>query len=478
MTDNSKDSPQIILGRVPPVTSDNPSFTGDQLNRKGFAERLTNYIDRLREGTVIAVDAPWGEGKTWFGRNWEKMLKERDHEALYLDAFSHDYIEDPFLALSAQILNLLKEGDNLTDGLADKAAAVAKALIPAGTTIAVNIAARWFLGAPDFSEAIRGALAAGADASEPGLSDAIKKKLTHYEKDKASIEAFRSQLAEFCKQQEKPVVFFIDELDRCRPSFAVQTIERIKHFFEVPNLVFVLLINRSQLETAITGAYGAIDSHRYLGKFLSLTFRFPGNDRVPGQEGAQKARYIHAVLSRYHISTPPLGLKRKAPLFPDGLAFIAEVFGLSLRDLEQAIALSVLANPGLLTGGYLALVVGLKIAYPILFRAMREKRLPEFDKAAQILEDWVDRSVKAGQSQGIFMADEVYQYIVWLKLCASSIAREDTTVLLLQQGLLQQENPSITISSDMQDSPSRLFYLSLFIDLAARIECGITIDRP
>ncbi|MHB1565156.1 MAG: KAP family P-loop NTPase fold protein [Acidiferrobacter sp.] len=477
-TDNK---PQIVLSHAVPLVEGKSAFSGDQLNRKVFAERLSDYVNRLKDGAVIAIDAPWGEGKTWFGHNWARLLEEHGHKVMFLDVFAHDYVDDPFLMLSAQILEAIKDNEALHKGLTDKAVTVAKALTPLAATVAINVAARWVLGSPDISKVVRDALAAGIDASEPGLGSAVKQRLTHFQDEKSTIDGFREMLSAYCLKagnEGKPVVFFIDELDRCRPSFAVQVIERIKHFFEVPNLVFVLLINRSQLETAITGVYGAIDSHRYLGKFLSLTFRFPGNDRVPGQEGAQKARYIHAVLSRYHISTPPLGLKRKAPLFPDGLAFIAEVFGLSLRDLEQAIALSVLANPGLHTGGYLALVVGLKIAYPILFRAMCEKRLPEFDKAAQILEDWVDRSVKAGQSQGISMDDEVYQYIVWLKLCAGSIAREDTTVLLLQQGLLQQENPSITISSDMQDSPSRLFYLSLFIDLAARIECGITIDRP
>ena len=472
---------QIVLRSTSSLVNGESAFSGDQLNRKAFAERLSDYVNRLKDGAVIGIDAPWGEGKTWFGHNWAKLLKDRGHKVMFLDAFAHDYAEDPFLVLAAQILEVIKDDRDSLEGLTDRAVAVAKALTPVATTVAVNLVARWVLGSPDISKAVRDAMVAGVDASEPGLSNAVKQRLTHFQDEKSTIDAFREKLSAYCftaGNEGKPVIFFIDELDRCRPSFAVQVIERIKHFFEVPNLVFVLLINRDQLETAITGVYGAIDSCRYLGKFLSLTFRFPGNDCVPDRERAQKTHYIHEVLSRYRISTPPLELRRKAPQFADGLAFVAEAFGLSLRDLEQAIALYVLANPGPLTGGYLALVIGLKIAYPTLFRAMREKRLSEFDKAAKILEDWVDRRVKAGQVQEISEDDVVYQYVTWLKMCASSLTRENATVLKRHEGCLKTENPFIHLADGMKDNFLRLFYLNLFVDLAARIECGMTIDSP
>ncbi len=488
MTDNSEGNQrQIILQMVPAVTNDKPSFSGDQLNRKGFAEQLTNYIDRLREGTVIAIDAPWGEGKTWFGCNWQHMLKERGHKALFLDTFAHDYVEDPFLVLSAQILNVLKKSDDPSGDLTDKAVAVAKALIPVGTTIAVNIAARWLLGAPDFSEAIRSALVAGVDASEPGLSDAIKKKLTHYQKEKASIEAFRSKLAEFCKQQDKPVVFFIDELDRCRPPFAVQTIERIKHFFEVPNLVFVLLLNRAQLEKAICGIYGAIDAPRYLGKFISLTFRFP-RDTMPATLASQRTRqYVDHVLKRYGFSDNQkdlaLGRHTLAITFSDGFSAIAEHFGMSLRDIEQGIALFIMAQPmGTLTSGYLALVIGLKITEPDLFEAMRNENLSQYGQVGQMLLNVVDKRAKAGRQDGDQEQNLFAHYAVWMKYCEGTIDRgtNDTHNLMRHQEHLKQENPALAreIPNTDKNSPSRLFYLKLFVYLATLIDCGMTIERP
>ena len=71
-------------------------FAGDLLGRARLSDRLTTYIDRLREGAVIAIDASWGEGKTWFARNWAASLRRQDHPVIYLDTFRQNDELDPF----------------------------------------------------------------------------------------------------------------------------------------------------------------------------------------------------------------------------------------------------------------------------------------------------------------------------------------------------------------------------------------------
>jgi hypothetical protein len=78
----------------------------------------------------------------------------------------------------------------------------------------------------------------------------------------------------------KPLVFIIDELDRCRPSFALELLERVKHFFAVPNVHFVLGAHLKQLENSVRVTYGSeIDAQLYLQKFISLHVELdtPGN---------------------------------------------------------------------------------------------------------------------------------------------------------------------------------------------------------
>ncbi|WP_354688160.1 KAP family P-loop NTPase fold protein [Cupriavidus plantarum] len=90
---------------------------------------------------------------------------------------------------------------------------------------------------------------------------------------------------------------FVDELDRCRPAFAVALLERIKHFFEVPNLVFVLVMNRKQLEGAIQGVYGAqTNASDYLGKFLHLALRLPKERTSETHSESQAARFARSTL--------------------------------------------------------------------------------------------------------------------------------------------------------------------------------------
>ena len=66
------------------------AFDNDKLERRQLAEKFTTYLDRLNDGAVLAIDAPWGEGKTWFARNWEADLKEKNYKTIYIDAFEQD----------------------------------------------------------------------------------------------------------------------------------------------------------------------------------------------------------------------------------------------------------------------------------------------------------------------------------------------------------------------------------------------------
>lgn len=68
----------------------------------------------------------------------------------------------------------------------------------------------------------------------------------------------------------------IDELDRCRPSYAVELLEIAKHIFAADRIVFVLAINRDQLAHAVKALYGIeFDAEAYLRRFFDLDFHLP-----------------------------------------------------------------------------------------------------------------------------------------------------------------------------------------------------------
>ncbi len=81
-------------------------------------------------------------------------------------------------------------------------------------------------------------------------------------------------------QKERPLIVMIDELDRCRPSYAIELLEVAKHLFSVDHIVFVLAVNRSELAHSIRALYGSdFDAEGYLRRFFDVDFRLPEPDR-------------------------------------------------------------------------------------------------------------------------------------------------------------------------------------------------------
>ena len=229
-------------------------FPNDCFEYKAFAEKIVGYIDRLHNGATIAIDAPWGEGKTYFCKNLKKMI-ENDRKVVLIDAFERDFIEDPFLLITAELSSLLK-GNDPKGILSTGAANAIKAMVPIGGKILVGALSKALLGKVDGLEELGDAVKNAAEGGIDEAFSAIKEKIDSYETETKSIEKFREDIVSIIKDEPKPVVVIIDELDRCRPNFSVLLLERIKHFFDVPNLVFILAINREQIEASIKGLYG------------------------------------------------------------------------------------------------------------------------------------------------------------------------------------------------------------------------------
>ena len=76
-------------------------------------------------------------------------------------------------------------------------------------------------------------------------------------------------------ETKQPLLFIADELDRCRPSFAIELLERIKHLFGVPHLVFLLGIDCNQLSQSVRAVYGEVDAANYLNRFFDIELNLP-----------------------------------------------------------------------------------------------------------------------------------------------------------------------------------------------------------
>lgn len=370
------------MTNLPPLVSRNDlldintPFEKDLLGSKKIAETLTGYIDRLRPGAVIGISAPWGEGKSYLGKNWCAQLKAT-HRVAFIDAFENDYLDDPFLLIASVLSELIQPGEKREE-LRSRATQVFKAIVPIGTKALINLTGRFLLGSADLSETLadvgKDAAESIADKSEKWLEDRFDDLAVQ----RASLQGFRDALQEAVAQEKKPVVVFIDELDRCKPSFAVTLIERLKHLFDVPNLVFVLLLNREQLEKSIEGHYGlGTDGQAYLGKFVNLWFDLPrSNLNVNESSYESKQRlgsFVKAALSSFQLPSESADVTS----FGDACVLWAQLWKLSLRDVERMCTLFVLG--GMRGGPLPTYLIAMKVRNANLF-----SRLRRMDKAAHL----------------------------------------------------------------------------------------------
>ena len=262
------------------------AWQGDLWDRRRLGEQLTNYVDRLQCGAVLALNAPWGEGKTWFVRHWQKHLENEGHNVIYLDAFANDYLDDPFLVVTSEITNILSK-DKKTKGkvkkLIDLSASVGSALLPSLPKVALTLGLH-LIGAGFFNgvlqqgyENAKDEIDKLSDEASDRIKESIQEKIACHEAEKKTLSEFKKHLAETVVRLDKPLVFIIDELDRCRPDFAIRLIERIKHFFDIPKIVFILVMNKPQLIQSVHSLYGySVETNGdYFEKFIDFTIKFP-----------------------------------------------------------------------------------------------------------------------------------------------------------------------------------------------------------
>ena len=342
---------------------------------------MTAFLMRLPEGGVVAIDAPWGDGKTWFARHWHSKLESEGFRTAYIDCFQRDHVEDPFLLVAGELLELAKQSEpKARQKLMDAGKKLAVTLLPSAVKFMANAAGHWAIGNAHLGEDIAKTIADAEGSAVASLEGMVSKRLREYDADKKSVEGFRASLTELAETHDKPIIIFVDELDRCRPDFAVKTVERIKHFFDVPHVVFVLLMNRRQLVAAIEGVYGAnIDAGAYLGKFIQLSLTLPKRLSVERHARDDNRQHCAATLRYYGFPAA-----EAADQFANSMGTLGTLFGMSLRDMERAAVLYSFAQPLNVAAPNVAWPIALKLTRPDLFKRLQANDIGAHQEAYQL----------------------------------------------------------------------------------------------
>ena len=284
-------------------------WAGDLFNRREEAEDLIGYLQSVStrpavrdEGHahVLAVDTSYGQGKSYFLRRLARHMAH-EHAVAFVDAWVDDLEDQPMVALVATLDKALQPWVVKHPELADRMIEFRSKAGRVAKIVGVGLAKR----AASFVIMGSGAEALGDEFSNDLVKDLAKDGLKDAANDvvdditagfgarmassmEARISRFRegqdaiadmkvglSQIVETLLEagMKLPITIVIDELDRCRPTYAIKVLEELKHLFDVPGVAFVLGMHGQQLAHSVTAAYGAgFDSQAYLRRFFSRRY--------------------------------------------------------------------------------------------------------------------------------------------------------------------------------------------------------------
>ncbi|WP_262020398.1 KAP family NTPase [Pseudomonas sp. Pse35] len=304
-------------------------FFNDKFSRKESVGNLTRLLKNVSSPLVLSVNAPWGAGKTTYMRMLHANLKELECKSIYFSAWETDFAIDPLLAFLGE-MNIGLEGFLTGNPKKRKAWKKVKEvgvhILRRGVPVGVKLAT---MGIIDTDKIIEG---------EAGkLSEALSKDVVEqYTKDKGCIAEFKKNVAEVIAGQgeiKEKLYIFVDELDRCRPTYAIELLERIKHLLDVEGLIFILALDKVQLAHSVQAVYGAdFDALGYLKRFIDIEFSLPTND------SNQFVRHLftHLELDKY-FST-----RKRGDFIYDREHVIGAIkavsYHMSLRSIEQLVS--------------------------------------------------------------------------------------------------------------------------------------------
>jgi len=256
------------------LPDDNP-FANDLLGRQEPIEALTNVVTAIEGPCVLAVDASWGMGKTTFLRMWSKKLQLDGFPVIEFNAWETDFSGDPLFALASEITSASRNiptGTGQAERVLDTLGALVRALPE--PMFRIGLSAIPGVGQPLLREIELADDHTYAERAAKSYGDV-----------KRAIADLRGELTKFAetvsiRHSGRPIVIMIDELDRCRPTYAIELLETTKHLFSVDHIVFVLCLDKMQLAHAVKAVYGTdFGAEGYLRRFFDIDYQLPHPNR-------------------------------------------------------------------------------------------------------------------------------------------------------------------------------------------------------
>lgn len=310
------------------IESEDP-FKNDKLGRKPHISNFTSLLENISSPIVLSVNAPWGQGKTTFLEMLHAQLQNQQNNSIYFSAWETDFASDPLLAFLGEMnqkIELLVDGDKKKSEEWEKTKKAGIHLLKKSIPALIKIGTAGVIDAEKLIET----------ESSKVMEGLSKDLLYEYTKNKNVISQFKEGVSKVLQNEGNPVTklfVIVDELDRCRPTYAIELLERIKHLLDIEGLVFVLAMDKVQLAHSVKGVYGAdFEALGYLRRFIDIEYTLPESNLDEFIEQLYSNfgfNYFFQKRMEYN------GFQHDAEHLKSTFKLLANSKSLSLREVEQ-----------------------------------------------------------------------------------------------------------------------------------------------
>ncbi len=228
---------------------------------KDFAECLKTTILTKPTPYVLLLEDNFGMGKTHFSTRFAYYLRNCDIDTIYFSAWENDYIEQPFISFSKEIIKYSKQHASSWNEFKNTSKAIFHLVLnlTKSTNISANI----------------GPIGISADMEK--AIEAVENFINTFIEHDDYLISFKKSLRDFITSlPTHRLVIIVDELDRCRPDYAMKTLEIIKHFFDIKGLFIIVPTNEYSLRKCVKALYGIdeengqnLENEYYFNKFFT-----------------------------------------------------------------------------------------------------------------------------------------------------------------------------------------------------------------
>lgn len=325
------------------------TFNEDKLERKPYADILNQIIDNPQtykrnsdsDSFTMAIDSSWGTGKTEFLKMWKNQLENEiasdgksKYIVIYYNSWANDFTSDPLQSIIYTILTHEAFEVDKTKKAKKAIKEVVSTDIKEGLKETFETVIQTAKGIPiPFVQAVAELLDKGTQLTKQVVDTMNKetsmesriKEFKDYEKGLTEIKNLLEKITDNTK-----IIMLIDELDRCKPLFAIKLLETIKHIFNVKNMSFVFALDMSQLSYSVEKVYGSkIDAPGYLCRFFDYVTKMPQpNTRRYLEYLMEKKPLIRESVKSYKEDGRIDAIK-----ILDMFESFVSIYNLSLRDI-------------------------------------------------------------------------------------------------------------------------------------------------